>query len=509
VYYLVEARQRTGIDILPTTLWSGGVWDEGIHIVRVDESGDPPVQVMNACDWTLLGGCVESRADPRLPNCPQPQGFSLITLPRYCWPFPLFEPGDSFGAESTIGINVVGRTSDGYNLIVNRGPHVPIPDTRVLPRPELSLPPGFNVSGLPTRQVWIDSSCNGYATDVGPVGLRFGDPAESQSLAVGDDLCMGHENRLYARIENRGTAPAMGVRVHFDLGDPWADRGPCALENCPFLEVGVADAQRFPALASLPPGAQATVWVPYTPVGSALFATPALRVRIDPVPGEISTGDNIAFSDFGRIQIVSGLPSGDTVEAPDLLYTDRSEPATVALNALTNSPRDLTILTLQTPARFNLVPGQQLRVPIRLTASRQLRPAAGQYAANVTLSTFVPLINPVYSEDHGDFKVIAAQTVGIDVVEPSAIELQATAGGDLANVVQVSGRLQPNRKGEIIALDYIAPNQAAATLLAPTGGDGRFQARLLTAPQSSVRAIWAGNETYAPAATGPIAPARN
>jgi hypothetical protein len=375
-----------------------------------------------------------------------------------------------------------------------------------MPRAATPLPAGFNVSGVPTHQIWIDSFCNGYASAVGQAGLRFGDPAQSNGLAVGDDLCMGHENRLYARIQNRGTGPATNVRVHFDIGDPAMDQGLCAQQQCAFNEVGVADAQHFPVLASLPPGAEATVWVPWVAPqpaqGQSLFAAPALRVRVDPVSGELATGGHMAFSRFDRVQTTLGSPA--PVQAANLLYTP-SAPETMLLHSISNLPNALTVSPGQNPVPLNLVPNQQLRLPVSVAVSGQAQPAAGRYAANITLSGFTSSSDSA----HDDFGVRAARTVGIDIVEPSGIDLQAVASGGNTNLTHVSGQLHPARQGQVVALDYMTTNQASATALVNTDANGKFQADFAAAPGSSVRALWVGDGTYSPAVTNRVVSSRN
>jgi hypothetical protein len=440
LYYLVEARQRTGIDTLPTTLSPGGLWDEGIHITLVDESADPPVTLMNSRDSLVAGGCdtgngdltVGRLEDPRHKNCVAAHAYSVLMAPAYCWPCPLFHVGDSFrDYKNNIRISVIAAVPDGFSVTVDRGPAGGAPDLRVPPRSPVPLVPGFNVSGIPKSQIWIDSSCNGYASDFGPVALRFGDPANSQTVAVGDDLCLGHENRLYARIQNRGTAAAQNVRVHFDVGNPIAEQGGCPPDLCPtpFREVGVADAQRFPALASLAPGATATVFVPYTPAfveTGSRFMTTSLQVRIESPQNEISTGDNVAVSDFKRVEAVLGDFRLAQFAAPDFVFTNNGNNIDVFPSSVGALPGGVIISIGQTPPRVSLGPLQQLHVPLSFTVSRQTAPAAGQYAATVLLSAFVPLVGPMHRDTHTDFNTIAAHTVGIDVVQSSSIQLRTS-----------------------------------------------------------------------------------
>src|SRR5207247_923807 len=117
----------------------------------------------------------------------------------------------------------------------------------------------------------------------------------------------------YARIGNGGNSDAKNLVIHFEVASASETRGDCVpgpnqipicLQN--FVLIGTADATAFPPLASLAPGAQATVFVPYTaPAQNGRpFAPTAMRVRIETVSNEISPGNNTATSAFDRVQVL-------------------------------------------------------------------------------------------------------------------------------------------------------------------------------------------------------------
>lgn len=525
VYYLVEARTRTGVDALPTTLSKTGVWDEGVRITRVDESADPPAVPINTCETLVAGGCDTGNgdlstgrlADPRHVNCYGPQGASVDSYPAYCWPFPLFHVGDAFTGEGQIRIAVKARTSDGYLVNVVRGLVSATAEPGIMPRPVFDAPPGFGVSGATRHQIWVDSSCNGYAAEVGPSGLRFGDPAIATTFAVGDDLCLGHENRIYARIENRGGAPAQALRVHFELGQPAAPQGcvprPDGMQ-CPprFFEVGVADGQSFPELAMLAPGASATVFVPFTPprqLEGARFFTPALRVWMEPAQGQLAEGELLAESSLARVQAIAGSNGNVVLSGPAFSFFNQgSDDLTSFLAVSTTLPRGVTVSTGAAPAHFTLAAYDKFTAPLSFQIDSRAARGAGRFAANVQLSAFIPQQNPWLADDHGDVRVIAAQTVGLDLVEASKLSLAVTADRRQASRLHVRARLNPARPHALVTLEYTGLDGKAASKLVRFEGEleGEQQAILDAAPGTAVSAVWAGDLTHAPATAGPVLP---
>src|SRR5262249_19797754 len=54
VYYLVEARRRHRNDSLQNYGQPPqGIYDEGVHITEIEETRDPPMKVINACDTMI------------------------------------------------------------------------------------------------------------------------------------------------------------------------------------------------------------------------------------------------------------------------------------------------------------------------------------------------------------------------------------------------------------------------------------------------------------------------
>jgi hypothetical protein len=154
-----------------------------------------------------------------------------------------------------------------------------------------------------TVDIWVDSSCNGYESVVGPMGLLYGRRADGTVIGNGDDPCANHPNRVYANIHNIGDAAANNAIVHFQVSNP--------------LGVGVTGSWTeigkvtIPSLAA---GATTTVFVDWTPevkltqaqIKAGVFKFHScIQVIIDPVAGEIVTGNNQAqenFDNFSAIQ---------------------------------------------------------------------------------------------------------------------------------------------------------------------------------------------------------------
>ena len=105
-------------------------------------------------------------------------------------------------------------SDDGFAVTVTRGVPSGHPNLFIVPW----LTPPANT--YETVDIWVDSSCNGYESDVGPMGLRYGRRPDGTVIGNGDDPCANHENRIYAHVRNTGDAAANNIVVHFQVSDP-------------------------------------------------------------------------------------------------------------------------------------------------------------------------------------------------------------------------------------------------------------------------------------------------
>ncbi len=294
-YYLVEARTPK---LLADTLQNNsvvprGIYDTGVKIVEVEESAVPPETPINACDTTVAGGCIHNASTDSI----ETSTCSSTTRPAYCWPFDLWHVGDTFtNSAENIKIKVNSQVGNGYAVTVTRGVPPGHPDLFIVP---WLTPP---MDTYETVDIWVDSSCNGYESDVGSKGLLYGRRADGTVIGNGDDPCANHPNRVYANIHNIGDATASNAVVHFQVSSP--------------LGVGVTGSWSeigSVTIPSLAAGATKTVFVDWTPsvtltqaeikAGAFKFHS-CIQVIIDPVAGEIVKSNNQAQENFDNFYAV-------------------------------------------------------------------------------------------------------------------------------------------------------------------------------------------------------------
>ncbi len=191
---------------------------------------------------------------------------------------------------------------DGYSVTVLRGVTPGHPDFFTLPW----LTPAMNT--WESTDIWVDSSCNGYESEVGAVGLRYGRRTDGTVIGNGDDPCIGHVNRVYAHVRNLGDAPATDVRVTFRVTDP---PGVDIRDSRGWNEIGCVTSAEFSALASLAPGASTDVhitWIPRHHLTAAeaeahrfAFHT-CLQVEVETVDGEVVTSNQLAMENFNYFE---------------------------------------------------------------------------------------------------------------------------------------------------------------------------------------------------------------
>jgi len=125
-----------------------------------------------------------------------------------------------------------------------------------------------------------------------PSTLTYGRRADGTVIGNGDDPCLDHENRLYARVKNFGTMVASNVVAHFDVTRPL---GVGIQPDTSWDDIGSA-----PPIPSIAPGDYADVYVPWVPTAADVLGidTPdrfayhsCFRTRIDSVPGEVVTAN--------------------------------------------------------------------------------------------------------------------------------------------------------------------------------------------------------------------------
>jgi M6 family metalloprotease-like protein len=509
-YFLVEARRR----LLSDSLENGvGIWDEGVNILQVSETGDPPVTSIDSCDTTVQGGC-DHQGDPnkpnydtRTPNCKGvgPNVKTAADDPPYCWPYPLWHVGDTFSyspmaidikIESTVGdCSTRGSLTCGYVVTVTRGVPPGHPYDFIIPW----LTPPMNT--YETVDIWVDSSCNGYETDVGPKGLRYGRRADGSVVGNGDDPCANHENRIYAHVRNGGDAPANNVTVHFQISDP--------------LGVGVTGNWNTVGTAtvpSIPPGGSADVYVPWTPIlaltpqqiqqGHFRFHT-CVQVIIDPVAGELLTNNHQAQENFDNFEAVMDPQTHQYAPIQGQFFINHGFEGTIApvdrtyyLSVESELPQSWSYSVANGQTSLTLASNETRQVPVQIQVPPG-QPIGQTYFLQVAATSEFTFPNdaapPPYST-HTAGVTVGGVTLAAQTCLKADLSLTATVSSD-GSKIMVKGSLTPPHANVIIAIDYTSANGTTLTHTVATDASGQFTDELLGPQVGSwqVRAIWQGD----------------
>jgi hypothetical protein len=513
LYYIVEARRRLRSDSLNTSISHPGIWDEGIQIVKVEESRTEtangvtipvPVIPIYSCDTLVSGGCARA-GDRRLRNCwpgiPRTQRESG-SIPDYCWPYPLWHVGDEFyDPVNDIGIKAVAEVGDGYAVTVTRGIPPGHPDVFVLP---WLTPPMYTWESV---DIWIDSPCNGYEDDVGPEGLRYGRRADGTVIGNGDNPCVGHDNRIYATIRNGGDRPATNVEVTFKVTDP--------------LGVGIRGARGWTVvgtatLANLDPGESTKVYVTWNPaiqltqeqlqevIEEDHFSFHScVQVVITPVADEIVTSNQDGDGEQENIEYFEArldplIGQYEPLEREFFLFNDSKEfPRTFYLYVESELPEDWSYSVADGRRVLTLAPRETIWVPVSIEVPPNT-PLEKMYFLKVTAFTEVITRNEAVLDypllaTRIDYLPVAGVILSAQTVVKTSLSL--TAEWDGIDKMLVSGCLQPYPDRAKVAVDYTDPQGRTITRLANTKTDGCFNDELIVEMMGTwtVRAIWQGD----------------
>jgi hypothetical protein len=450
---------------------------------------------------------VRTDADPRSRNC-TPGSTTTEQTQNYCWPYPLWKPGQRYGDDTNrIQIAVDSVTDAGvYRVTVTRGVPPGRPDVAVTPW--LTEP----MNTWETKDIWVDSSCNGYETEVGARGLRYGRRADGTVVGNGDDPCANHENRIYVRVNNIGTAPANNVTVAFNVTDPLGVgiRGDTGWQG-----VGVATPVEFPQLRSIPAGGYADVFTTRTPQhdlhnrpATARFSFHScVQVIINSPPGDLvhdntdGNGEQENFDNFEAVLLDSGqyqLPEheiilsnvgiADGLDADRTFYLDGESDLPAGgefqigdgQDAITLGPKESRPLQVKVTVPPGTEPGQSWSLKASARTETVLR------NDSIPPGSFA-------SREHHTMTLVGGVAFEVRAVKPTVMTLQAFATGA---GTEVKGWIDPAHGGEVVTLDFLAGDQQASRQVV-TEPDGSFTYFEKEAPTKQVRGIWQGDLDHA------------
>ncbi|HEX6372024.1 MAG TPA: hypothetical protein VF006_24075 [Longimicrobium sp.] len=497
-YYFLEVRRRSRADAWPT------IHDEGVQIIRIDEAAKRPGVPVHPCDTLHPDGCIRG-ADPR---CPVP--YTASSHP-HCWPFALWHTSDTYrDAANAIAISVGPAAGDGLAVTVTRGVPRGAPDLFVTP---WRTPP---VHGYETVDIWVDSSCNGYEADGG--ALRYGRRADGTVIGNGDDPCANHPNRVYARVRNLGDAPARDARIVFEAADPLG----MGISGT-WREIGTAAPAAFPALASIPAGGEATVFVEWTPavtvdaerLRDARFAFHScLRVRAAGVAGERVLqnldGDG-EQENLDNFEVPAGSGAGAAASEREFRLTnppDTSRQArTYYFMVDSRLPKDWRYEVAGGAQSITLQPGESRRIPVRVVSRGRREPGASWHlrVAAYTIERHVP--PPYVRTGFVEYlpRVEGGVTFAAQGVRKAKMRMRASLS---RGRVVVEGRLDPAVAGTRVTVDYAPAEGRTVSRLVATDRAGRFRDASVQADgrEWRVLAFWQGTDRLSSAATDVVAP---
>lgn len=190
------------------------------------------------------------------------------------------EVGESFtDTAHDLTVTVLSQSGNDYDVRVQYDP------------PATTFDPAVTPWGAPpweTTDIWLDSQRNMFDT------YLYTDAA-GNPVGNGDDAWVDHDNRVYVRVHNYGTAAASNVRVQVYVNSPpgMGDAGP----DWAYLGTIL-----MPSIAG---GGEARGFVLWNPT---VAAHTCIKAVIVDTPGEVLTTNNLAQENVTHFDTSAGSP---------------------------------------------------------------------------------------------------------------------------------------------------------------------------------------------------------
>jgi hypothetical protein len=496
VYYLVSVRRRRDGDDLATTsalvsptdcvaaATPNGIPDCGVLIERVVENGDPNVQ---DCDPQF--GCTNRWVDVL------GKGGSASSL---------WHEGDTYSSASYgktsvkndgINIAVVKKfDQDHYQIAIRYG------DTAA-GGPDVGLeswlqPPGNTYE---TTEIWIDSPLNGYASppDSDALHYRYGVHGDLRGGVVpignGDNPAVGQANRIYARIRNYGTKPAVNVTVFFDVTDPL---GVGINGSNGFKQLGSVDSSSFPGLASIAPGDHVDVFLNWTPnvaltpqqIAAGQFSFHScVRIRVSHVAGETffanqdgnGQQENIDYFDATGAGGSPGAPGPANKSVIHLRNDSPAQPKAFLLGVLRSTlPAGWDVTINGGQNLVQLGPGQGKDVPVSIKQN-VAEPIGSTHQVRIVASSMFTFTNPDHPTPHNEARELGGVTLQASVVRKTTVKCRAQGGRVIGEITGLDPR--DNKEGLQVAVVQIQQSgskiRLSSRLALGAVREGKFEAQ--------------------------------
>jgi len=381
--------------------------------------------------------------------------------------------GESYyDASRGLEISVTGLTGDDCDVRVE----YPLPSS-------LTADPMITPWGAPgweSPDIWIDSSKNTWG--VYSYTNESGDP-----IGNGDPAWVGKTNRIYVRVHNPGTAPAVNVTVNVYTTEPpgMGDRG------ADWEWRGVIWFPEIPASGS---DVKFVTWNPTRDKHTCIKAV------ISDQSDELNTSNNLAFENVTHFESSSSSPY-KPVALTMHVYNPFDERELPILFVSEGVPDGWGIEL--DPPRLTLPPGGHGELTARVypvgptwSSCKAIAPCAQEAViGKPSITAFAP---------YADFWIpLGGVEMWVHLVEDATLTLEADVDGFDATL---RGQLTPAVAGAVIAIE-IKDDEGGAhdVVFATTGSDGRFRTEF-SMPESGVfvaQAFWSGNETLGETASPP------
>jgi hypothetical protein len=510
-YYMVECRRNPDPAVLT------GCWTDGVLIQR---SATPGTNNPNDSDNVL-----KMQSPPLWPTDSSVQGTW-----RSHW-----APGDAYSDEFYDAANdltiVTGPVlADGScTVTVTYGPGATagVPDVGIIPW--LTEP----MSAYETVDIWVDSSCNGYEADdpSDTRRLKYGRRADGTVVGNGDDPCLDHENRLYARVRNFGSVLATDIVASFDVTDPLGVgiRGPEGWRLIDSVDKTHPDAT---CLGTIAAGGFCDVYVEWTPTSADL----ADAVDVPLVDARFAMHSCVR----NRLNGVSGEPAvalanqdGDREQENIAYFEVRQDPATAEYaitegNIFLFHPEDnfhtgrefVLGIESELPPDWGLEvgeagknsyflrEGETVPIPVRITAPTGT-PVGQSFSVLVEGFGAEEAVRP----DGQHVEIYFAHVGGVLLQARTVIDTQSTLGGFATPPgtcgqakITASGCLNPAVAGALVTVDFHSPSGTGSRLV-ETDGAGCFgiEQGANESGTWTVQALWQGDDVHSSAVSPVIA----
>jgi len=488
-YYLVSVRRRTLGDDLNDSFTPNGIPDEGVLIERVDPGADPQVVIQGK------GGDRDK----------------------------LWHEGDLFNnASDGVTVAVTKKfDDDNYMVAVRYGDQSNKADVGIN---SWRSPPANTYE---TTDIWVDSPVNNYGT------FRYGNWSDLMGGTVpkgnGDDPAIGQVNRIYARVRNYGSATASNVVVHFDVTNPL---GLGINGSNGFTEIGQVNSTAFPALASIPAGGTADVYLEWTPtatltpqqIAQGTFAFHScLRIRFDHLANETIFGNQDGNGqqenvDYFQAPAGSGPPAGPGVNTTVVHLRNDSN----TIDKYFNLGYDQSTLPAGWKVSVNggvlgvrLHPHEVRDIPVTIKPTTPM-PAGSVASVKLFASSFRLLVNDKNPNDkHPEYKELGGVVIEGHAVVKTILRCTAKryGGGILfqGRLAMPNGvRFDQRRLSVLLAGVEVGPPGGKLKLIprpvghAAVDASGNFRGTIERAEFRNGACLFAGTETLSSAIAAPV-----